>query len=74
MKQDGLALRHVAKPLRADKEVVMAAVQQNGDALPHAAMRLRADEEIVHARPIPGGSVKFHVRQITTGYPLRAHK
>ena len=37
----------VAQKLRADKEIVLAVVQQDGSALQYAAEELRADKEIV---------------------------
>ena len=39
----------VAQKLRADKEVVLAVVQQNSHALKYAAKELQADKEIVLA-------------------------
>ena len=36
-----------AQKLRADKEVVLAAVQQNSHALKYVAEELQADKEIV---------------------------
>ena len=43
------ALRHAAEWLKADKEAVLAAVQQNGWALHFAASALKADKEVVVA-------------------------
>ena len=38
---------YAAAPLKADREIVLAAVQQNGEALEYAAEPLKADREIV---------------------------
>ena len=47
--QDGRALEYAMSHLRADKEVVLAAVAKNGCALQYAAAALRADKEVVLA-------------------------
>ena len=49
MQQDGYALRHASPEVRADREVVLAAVQQSGYALRHASLEVRADREVVLA-------------------------
>ena len=41
--------RRASEELKADKEVVLAAVQQNSHALKYAAEELQADKEIVLA-------------------------
>ena len=47
VKQDGLALKYVAKELRSDKEVVFAAIQEDGSALEFASKELRGDSDVV---------------------------
>ena len=42
-------LQHASEALRADKEVVLAAVAQDGDALEHASEALKVDREVVLA-------------------------
>ena len=47
-----MATRSRAPPrssIKADKEVVLAAVEQNGRALWHASEELQADEEVIRA-------------------------
>ena len=46
---DGMALAHADAALRADREVVLAAVAVDGAALAHADAALRADREVVLA-------------------------
>lgn len=43
------------EPLKADKEVVLAAVRQNGDALQFAAPELRDDIDVVTVAVRGGG-------------------
>jgi len=45
----GSALQHLDRDLKADKEVVLAAVQADGTALQHASNELKADKEVVLA-------------------------
>lgn len=45
----GFALQYASEALRADKEVVMAAVHTTGWALDYAAPHLKADKEVVLA-------------------------
>ena len=45
--RDGEELQNVARGLRDDKTVVMAAVSNNGRALQHASERLKDDETVV---------------------------
>ena len=45
----GYVLRQASEELKADKEVVLAAVQQDGWVLQYAVEVLRADKEIVLA-------------------------
>jgi hypothetical protein len=45
-----LILRHASAELRADKEVVLAAVAQKGDALQYASAELKVDKEVLAAR------------------------
>ena len=45
----GFALYDASAELKADREVVLAAVQQNGFALGYASAELRADREVVLA-------------------------
>ena len=52
MAQNGWALRHASEDLRADKEVVLAAVAEDGYALQHAAAEMQADTEVVLAAVI----------------------
>ena len=49
MKQNGEALRYASEELKADKEVVMAAVQRYGSALEYASEALRGDPDIIAA-------------------------
>ena len=49
MRQDGDALLHAAPQLRADREVVLAAVGQDWRLLEFAASPLQADREAVLA-------------------------
>ena len=42
-----LLLRKEPAELRADKEVVLAAVKQDGRSLEYASAKLRADKEVV---------------------------
>eukprot|EP00971_Amphidinium_carterae_P174334 3455838-Amphidinium_carterae.1 len=42
-----LALKHATEALRADRGVVIAAVQENWNALQYASEALRADREVV---------------------------
>lgn len=49
VKVNGLLLRHLDEPLRANREVVLAAVQKTWWALKFAAMELCADREIMLA-------------------------
>ena len=46
MQQAGYALEYASAELRADREVVLAAVQQYGDALGYASEELQADLEV----------------------------
>ena len=48
--QNGRALQHASAELKADKEVVLAAVAQYGGALQHASAELRANKEVAAAR------------------------
>ena len=43
VKQSGLALRFAAQYLRADKEVVLAALLQNPGAILHASDKIQSD-------------------------------
>ncbi len=47
MKNNGYALDAASDELKADKEVVMAAVKNYGEALEHASEELKADPEIL---------------------------
>ncbi len=49
MGENGGALQHAAEALRADREVVLAAVRQAGVAFRYAAQPLRGDREVVLA-------------------------
>ena len=40
------ALQYAAKPLRADREIVLAAVKRDGYALQYASEELQQDEEL----------------------------
>eukprot|EP00971_Amphidinium_carterae_P228289 4528215-Amphidinium_carterae.1 len=48
-KQEGMVLDFAAKECKADREIVLAAVQQNGHALADAADECKEDREIVLA-------------------------
>ena len=56
VKEDGSALQHADKILKADREVVLAAVKQNGWALQYVAKFLKADHGIVLAAVKQNGS------------------
>ena len=43
----GWVLEHVSDELKADKEVVMAAVKKDSDALQFSSDELKADEEVI---------------------------
>ena len=45
---DGRAIRNFSEKLQADREIVLAAVNQNGWALMHASKELRDDKEVVY--------------------------
>ena len=49
MAQDGEALKHASAELKADREVVLAAVAQYGNAVRCASAELKADREVVLA-------------------------
>ncbi len=49
MHLNGDALRYASEELRADHEIVLAAVHLNGNALRYASEELRADLQIVLA-------------------------
>ena len=51
MQRNGRALEYAAKALKADREVVLAAVQQDGGALIYAAEALQADHPPSTAPP-----------------------
>jgi hypothetical protein len=44
------ALEYASRELRADRQVVLAAVQRQGLALKHASVELRMDPEVVQVR------------------------
>ena len=46
VQNNGLALQYVSEELKADREVVMAAVKQNGVALQFATQELQRDTEV----------------------------
>jgi len=52
VKQDGLALEYASENLKADREIVLAAVQQNGLALEYAPEELQA--KILNSRSFEG--------------------
>ena len=69
MKQNGLALQYEAESLKADFDIVLAAVEQNGRALQYAAEPLKADREIVLAAVVQcGGALRYAAE------PLRADR
>jgi len=47
VKNNGYALDAASEELKADKDVVMAAVKNYGEALEHASEELKADPEIL---------------------------
>ena len=60
VKDGRFALMYASQELRADKEVVLAAVTQNGDALGYASDEPRADKEVVLAAVARNaGALKF---------------
>ena len=60
VQNDGFDLKRLSDTLRANREVVLAAVKQNGHALQFAGGGLRADREIVHAAiQRHGGALRF---------------
>jgi hypothetical protein len=50
VQQNGWALEYVSPELRADREVVLAAVQQDGWVLKYASPELRADRELMNVK------------------------
>jgi hypothetical protein len=65
----GLALYQVPEALRADKEVVLAAVTQEGFSLWYASQALRADKEVVLAAVAQNANALNHAAEA-----LRADK
>ncbi|KAH8083392.1 inositol 1,4,5-trisphosphate-sensitive calcium-release channel [Aureococcus anophagefferens] len=64
VRQDSWALKHASDALKADKEVVLVAVQQqqlqNGRALRYASKELRADKKVVLAAvQKSGGALQY---------------
>jgi len=55
-----ITLDRVPEALRADREVVLAAVRQNGMALRFASAALQADREVVLAAVEQDGSALRH--------------
>jgi hypothetical protein len=53
--RSGLALQQPAAELRADREVVLAAMAKSGTVLQHSAAELRADREVVLAAVAQNG-------------------
>ena len=51
---------HQVENLKADKEVVLAAVAQDGAALQHASAKLKADKEVVLAAVAQNGNALEH--------------
>jgi len=49
VKQDGLALRFAAAPMRREKHIVYAACAQNASALEFTALYFRKDTELVNS-------------------------
>ena len=49
MRRNGLALRYVSSPWRADREVVFAAVQQTGWALDYVCRTVSFKHEVAEA-------------------------
>jgi hypothetical protein len=68
VQQYGHALHYAAAPLRADREIVLAAVQQDGLALHYAATPLMADRDIVLAAVQHDFALKY------AAAPLRADR
>ena len=66
VRADGFSLRLAPEDLRADKEVVLAAVKQEGYALEYASEGLRADKEFVleavqqHGKALGYASEELH--------------
>merc|ERR1712194_336478 len=56
----GYALEHASAELKADREVVLAAVQQNGVALYYASAELKADRDFVLATVQVNGDALRH--------------
>jgi hypothetical protein len=50
-----MRLQYASDDLKADKEVVLAAVTQNGNALQYASEDLKADKEVVLAAVTQNG-------------------
>ena len=61
--QDGNALGDASEELRADREVVMAAVMQDGSALGHASEELRADREVVMAAVMQDSEALYYASE-----------
>eukprot|EP00747_Dinoflagellata_sp_TGD_P037375 gnl/TRDRNA2_/TRDRNA2_139039_c2_seq1.p1 gnl/TRDRNA2_/TRDRNA2_139039_c2~~gnl/TRDRNA2_/TRDRNA2_139039_c2_seq1.p1 ORF type:complete len:168 (+),score=24.06 gnl/TRDRNA2_/TRDRNA2_139039_c2_seq1:23-505(+) len=65
VREQGLALRYVAKELRGDKEVVLAAVGRNIFALAHAAEELRCDRDfLVAAVRLHGFAMEYATKEL----------
>ena len=60
MAQEGYALRFASDELKADRQVVLAAVAQHGLALQHASSALRNDREVVLAAVLQHGEALVH--------------
>ena len=66
----GEALEYASSALRADREVVLAAVRQNGWALEHASAALQADVEVATAAVRSSGdALQWVATTVKEGHP-----
>lgn len=74
MHLDGLALAFASPPLRADPDVVLAAVAQTGAAFQHAATELKTDPAVVlAAAELDRHAVSFAQAQLRKGWEAFEH-
>ena len=65
--KNGGILQYASEELRADREIVLAAVQDNGWALEYASDELRTDREIVLAAIQKDGRILKYASTATMG-------
>ena len=71
---DHYTLRHASAKLRADREVVLAAVAEDGLNLEHASAELQADRQVVQvAVQKTAGAIKFASTELLVGGAPERH-